>query len=166
MTGVRWLLDSTVVRILLGVNCLIFLGAIYLLFSAPSTSPEALAPPEVNAIAFQAVKRPELKLSLTAFTDKPLVHASRMRREVQRQEVRQGTVSAIPVTPPSKSYRLTGIIAGAGGEQMAYVTKTVSGETVRLKVGDIVEDWKVTAIGRDQVTFTRENATDALSLQR
>lgn len=159
------LIDGPAVRALIAGNAGALLIVGYLAFAPASTAVPPLTAGEAEALSLQAPTRPAPRADHAAITQKPLFHASRARREVQRQEVRQ-TASGPTAVTPSKTYRLSGIVAMPGGVFVAYVTKTGSGESLGLKVGDIIDEWSVTAITRDQVTFSSADKTDQLAMKQ
>ncbi len=156
----RWLFGNLPLRVLLGCNIAGFIGIFYLLLSSPAQVMPVGEAARESEPAFQPIDRRRTH-NLKPFTDKPLFHASRTKRDLQRQEVRAAEPEPVAL-PPSKIYRLSGVMGG----NVAYVVKPGSGETIRLKVGDILEDWTVSGIGRDQLTLSQGDAVDQLTMDK
>lgn len=102
-------------------------------------------------------------LRLTPLRERPLFHQNRKAYLVQRV-----TPVAAPVqhkVNPLTAYQLKGIVYITGDKSLAILFHRNSQKSRRLKNGDILEGWTVTAIDRTVVKLRRGAETAELKLR-
>jgi hypothetical protein len=66
-------------------------------------------------------------------------------------------VQALVAPPPPPTYALAGYMAMAGKPPTAVLRNTLSNRSIRVKVGDRVDEWEVLDVGPRAVTLGRDS---------
>ena len=90
-------------------------------------------------------------IDLSAMSEHPIFHKS-------RQFVRPPDPGAPDLRPPPPTYQFAGAMILPGKLPVAYLTHVQSGQSLKVRVGEIVEGWTVSAIEprREALEFAGE----------
>jgi hypothetical protein len=89
--------------------------------------------------------------------ERPLFTGSRRPPEEPEE-----TVESVRAVQLGSKWKLTGIVV-AGDDSFAHVTGIRDQKTVRLKIGEALDGWKLEEIAPDQIVFS--SATDRVALR-
>lgn len=158
--AIRPLTASRTVQVLGLANIFFLVVLIGIRLVPPSLpEPELQTANEATQVDAQTLLRSDL-IGMQEIVSRPLFHMSRRPQEVIRQEIRAAPVRQ--ATPPSQLYRVSGIVQTPSGERLAYVLDQRSGESIRLKVGDILGDWTLSEI--EPALIVLESADQVVNL--
>jgi len=161
---------SHLLSLLLTVSAASIAGLIYSdawrLPEAPPTVPRA-APTQVAESSAESPPGETTPPALQEFSEiiaRPLFTADRRPDRPSAQEtVTQAPVSA-PVSPSSDQFRVMGIVISEDAKTALIKPVGQNSEIQRVKEGQVVSGWKVTAIEPEAVTVTQGGRSEIIKL--
>ena len=148
-TNVRWL-SSHIVRPSVGLFCCVSLAALaYVGVNYPSSTSEATLPLAKADRGLHLVPIPSLVLQHPPISEFHEISERPLFTPVRRPKAAAATTQA-------QVYRLRGVLI-SNSQKIALVQRIDDGTLLRVSEGDLVDVWRVSAIDRDSITWSRQD---------